>query len=107
MQFLIIIPAVSQAQANDWCKKFLAAEGGELTFSVALNLSGRKTALPTHYWCSICLTEQQAEQVRKFMPLIGGIVQGYELDEWQIPGNKLAQMNIKRRGEIELKTLPE
>lgn len=48
---LVIIPAARQAAMNAYWKANLDPRGGEYTFTVGLNASGKDTDPPTHYWC--------------------------------------------------------
>jgi hypothetical protein len=62
-RLLCVIPASQQAAANA-AAKVVDPVGGERTFTVGLNASGRDTDAPTHYWCSWQMTPEQETQLR-------------------------------------------
>lgn len=96
MKAIIIIPADSQAAANE-AALTLDPSGGQLTFTVPLFPAGQPQTVPSAYWAAASLSAERLAQVQA----LAATIPGATVEVWdpvlnpELPAQMLAARNLE------------
>ena len=95
---LIIVVAAPQQTAANVQAKAVDTVGGDKTFTVGLNATGRLADPATHYWCSWAMQPADATALQSGLPTAVGVANVWIFDGTvTTPDQVLTNLGLQRR----------